>query len=119
MRQAGFLASAGRMALRDNVSRMALDHALARQLGEQLAVLPGLCTDIASIETNMAMVHVAPEMMTAAEFAAGLAEHDVHVMPMGPQVLRFVTHLDVGSPQLEQLVTAAKALTEKHAGKLG
>lgn len=119
MRQAGFLASAGRMALRDNVSRMALDHALARQLGEQLAVLPGLCTDIATIETNMAMVHVAPEMMTAAEFAAGLAEHDVHVMPMGPQVLRFVTHLDVGSPQLEQLVTAAKALTEKHAGKLG
>ena len=111
MRQAGFLASAARMALRDNVSRMTLDHALARQLGERLNDLPGLSCDVASIETNMAMVHVAPDCMTAADLAGKLAEHDVHVMAMGPQVLRFVTHLDVGSPHLEQLVTAATEIT--------
>ncbi|QDV07093.1 L-allo-threonine aldolase [Planctomycetes bacterium Poly30] len=115
MRQAGFLASAARMALRDNVSRMTLDHALARKLGERLGTLPGLTCDASAIETNMAMVHVAPEMMTAAAFAEALAAHDVHVLPMGPQVLRFVTHLDVGSPQLEQLVTAAQAVTSEHA----
>ncbi len=115
MRQAGFLASAARMALRDNVSRMTLDHALARQLGERLGALPGLSCEVAGIETNMAMVHVEPEFMTAAAFAAELAKHDVHVMAMGPQVLRFVTHLDVGSPHLEQLVAAATEITAVHA----
>ena len=28
-------------------------------------------------------------------------------MPMGPQVLRFVTHFDVGKADLDRLVTAA------------
>ncbi len=111
MRQAGFLASAARMALRDNVNRMTLDHALARQLGERLGALPGLTCDVDSVETNMAMVYVDAAWMTAAEFATKLVDHDVHVMPMGPQVLRFVTHLDVGSPELEQLVVAATELT--------
>ena len=117
MRQAGLIASAARVALRDNVSRMALDHALARQLGEQLAAIPGPSCDAGSIETNMAMVHVDSEVMSAPDLSAKLAEHDVHVMAMGPQVLRFVTHLDVGAPELEALVSAASAVMAPAAAR--
>ena len=107
MRQAGLIAAAAKVALADNVQRLSLDHALAKELAERLGGIEGLEADPASVETNMAMVRVTREGMGAADFAAALAQHDVHVMPMGPELLRFVTHLDVGRPALEALEEAA------------
>ena len=45
-----------------------------------------------------------------ARVAAMLAEHDVHVMAMGPQRLRFVTHSGVGPEHVDRLVGAAEGL---------
>ena len=110
MRQAGLVAAAARVALAENVDRMADDHALARDIAERLGSIEGLRTDLASVETNMAMIHIVGGGMTAADVSAALAEHGVRVMPMGPQVLRFVTHLDVGPADVEALVAAARAV---------
>ncbi|MEM1451583.1 MAG: GntG family PLP-dependent aldolase [Planctomycetota bacterium] len=112
MRQAGLIAAAARVALAENVERLALDHALARDVAERLGAIDGLRTDPTAIETNIAMVHVEREGLTAAALASALAEHDVHVMPMGPQVLRFVTHLDLGAADVDALETAARAILE-------
>lgn len=109
MRQAGLVAAAARVALSENVERMTFDHALAQDVAVRLGALEGLTTDPASVETNMAMVHVDADRMSAAEFASGLAERGVRVMPMGPQVLRFVTHLDLGPADVDALVEAADA----------
>ena len=109
MRQAGLVAAAARVALAENVERMALDHALARSIAERLAALEGLRADPNAVETNMAMVHVTQPGLTAGAFASRLAERHVHVMPMGPQVLRFVTHLDVGPQDVDSLEQAAIA----------
>lgn len=108
MRQAGLVAAAAQVALRDNVDRMALDHALAREIAERLNAIEGLSSDPSRVETNMAMVHVTKPGVSAADFAARLAKHDVHVMPMGPDVLRFVTHLDVGRGEVDALVKGAE-----------
>lgn len=110
MRQAGVVAAAARVALAEGVSRLALDHALARDLAERLGAIPGLETEPAAVETNIAMVRVTRPDMDAAAYAAALGERGVRVMPMGPRVLRFVTHLDVGPRDLDALVAAAAAI---------
>src|SRR5438309_3016683 len=48
MRQAGVLAAAGLVALRDGVARLADDHRRARALGEGLARIPGVQIDLDS-----------------------------------------------------------------------
>src|SRR5258706_7780233 len=60
MRQVGVLAAAGRIALRDNIARLALDHARARGLAEALAGVPGLHVDPAGVETNIVIADVDP-----------------------------------------------------------
>lgn len=110
MRQAGHLAAAASLALSDCVDRLSEDHDLARGIASGLGALEGLSADPSKVDTNIVMVTVEVEHHDAASFAAALAEHGVRVMPMGEQVLRFVTHRDVGPEDLERLITAAKSV---------
>lgn len=110
MRQAGLLAAAARVALAQNVGRLALDHALARDVAERLGKIEGLSSDPARVDTNIVMVTVEREGLTAAAVADGLGQHGVQVMAMGPQVLRFVTHLDLGADDVQRLERAAVAV---------
>ncbi len=105
MRQAGIIAEAGRMALAEGVERLGDDHALARGLAERVAEVDGMAVDLSTVETNMALVAVECEGWDAAGLAAELAKHGVRVMPMG-ESLRFVTHLDVGDDDVDQLIVA-------------
>jgi threonine aldolase len=111
MRQAGVLAAAGLIALRDGVQRLELDHELAQQLAQRLGQLDGLSTDPDGVDTNIVLVGVEREGWNAPELAEALGKRGVGVMPMG-QNLRFVTHLGVGPEDLDQLVTAAADLLQ-------
>jgi len=109
MRQAGVLAAAGLIALRDGVQRLELDHQLAQTVAKRLGAIAGLHADPASVDTNIVMVRVQHPNWDAPRLAAALGERGVGVMPMG-QNLRFVTHLGVGSEDVDGLVTAAEEL---------
>jgi threonine aldolase len=110
MRQSGLLAAAGLMALEENVERLAEDHALARRLATALDAREGLACPPGSIETNLVPCRVELSGMDAAALSAALAEHDVLVMALGPDVLRFVTHLDVGDEDVVRLERALDAI---------
>jgi threonine aldolase len=110
MRQAGLLAAAARVALAETVGRLALDHALAREVAERLGRIDGLVADPSAVATNIAMVTVDREGLSAARVAELLGEHGVQVMAMGPQVLRFVTHLDLAAGDVDRLEEAAQAV---------
>ncbi len=56
MRQAGVLAAAGLVALREMTLRLGDDHATARRLAEGLAALPGVVVE--PVETNMVFFRV-------------------------------------------------------------
>jgi threonine aldolase len=106
MRQAGFLAAAGRYALSHHIARLADDHARARRLGEALGVDP------AGVDTNIVVLSVAD----APAFAAAAREDGVLVSVLGPRVIRLVTHLDVDDDGIDRAAKVLGALV-RHAEK--
>jgi threonine aldolase len=106
MRQAGILAAAGLYALDHNVPRLAEDHANARLLGEALSALPGASLPL-PVETNLLFVSFLGR--SAADLTARFRQAGVLCNPEGsrPDLLRFVTHLDVTR---EDVVEAARRI---------
>jgi threonine aldolase len=108
MRQAGVVAAAGRIALRDNIARLAQDHARARRLATELSGIPGLRVDPAQVETNIVIADVDPpeavsgwlEVLRAGGVLAGT---------MGRGRIRFVTHLDVDDAGIDRAVAVMRA----------
>jgi threonine aldolase len=103
MRQSGIVAAAGLYALEHHVDRLAEDHARARRLAEGLAALPGVTIDAATVETNIVIFGV-PD---APAFCAGLDRDGVGMLPVGPDRVRAVTHLDVDDSGIERALEAA------------
>jgi threonine aldolase len=101
MRQAGILAAAGLHALDHHVARLAEDHAHAARLGTLLAQLPGAHLQF-PVETNLLFVSF--ERQPAAALAARLRDAGLLCNPEGsrPDLLRFVTHLDVSASDVEE-----------------
>ncbi|MGZ3428043.1 MAG: low-specificity L-threonine aldolase [Polyangia bacterium] len=96
MRQAGILAAAGLYALEHNVARLAEAHANARRFGEPLARTPGIVLDAATIETNIVIWELGPEVpMDAATFVARARDKGLLLNAVAARRLRAVTHLDV------------------------
>ena len=96
MRQAGILAAGALWALEHNLKRLADDHVSARQFAAVIADAPGVQLDLATVETNIVVWELAPEVPMN---AAGLVERakgvGVLLNTMGERRVRAVTHLDV------------------------
>jgi threonine aldolase len=104
MRQAGVLAAAGLVALRDHVARLAEDHRRAQLLGEAIAERWPASVDPGTVETNIVVAtHPDP-----ARVLAHLASEGVLAGTVAPGRLRFVTHLDVDDLGIEHAVKAIR-----------
>lgn len=101
MRQAGVLAAAGLYALQHQVQRLAEDHAKAAHLGEALTELG---YSVEPVQTNMVYVQLGER---AGQIKGFMAERGIAVSA-APR-LRLVTHLDVGSADIELVVEAFAA----------
>jgi threonine aldolase len=109
MRQSGIIAAAGIYALDHHLDRLADDHANARRLAQDLAQIPGIEIDPASVQTNMVYFNVDKTGVSASEVAAGLLDHGVRIGPVDEATMRAVTHLDVDA---EGIAAAGSALRE-------
>ncbi|MCK5124961.1 MAG: low-specificity L-threonine aldolase [candidate division Zixibacteria bacterium] len=108
MRQVGILAAAGIYALENNIGRLAYDHMNAKYLGDQFSKINGLSVDLETVQTNIVIVDIENEKMTADEFIDQLASHNVRCIKFSPQRVRFVTHLDVSEDDCKMAVEAVK-----------
>jgi len=106
MRQAGGIAAAGIVALRDGVTRLSEDHRFARVLANRLAAFPALRVDPDAVETNIVLCDVAGSGLDGRAFATALMERGVHASPRPPHAVRFVTHRLIGGPEVELLIAA-------------
>jgi threonine aldolase len=101
MRQVGIIAAGALYALEHHIDRLAEDHEKARVLAAAIRETPGLALDPDIVETNIVIFKLAPELGSAAEFAARLREQGVRMNAVGPQRIRAVTHLDVSMKLVE------------------
>ncbi len=99
MRQAGILAAAGLYALDHNFDRLDDDHVKARMIAMAVAALPHVSFDLATVQTNIVIFHMADGAPDAATIAARAKEAGVLVTVFGPRTLRAVAHLDVTAEQ--------------------
>jgi threonine aldolase len=112
MRQAGIIAAAGVYALENNVERLAEDHANARLFADRLADVPGIAVEPDAVETNIVFFDVGGTGLTADQVAERLADHGVRIGPMGEDLMRAVTHLDVTTEQVAKAAAAVRAVVE-------
>lgn len=106
MRQVGYLAAAGIYALDNNIDRLKSDNDRAKYLGNILAKLPFVETVI-PVESNI-VIFTLREKDGVYKFLANLKEHDIHAMPLDPQNVRFVTHLDFSDSFLLKVESVLK-----------
>jgi len=112
MRQAGVIAQAARVAIRDHRSRLVRDHDNARRIANTLANVPGVRVDLASVETNIVMVdtpRVESNRVVEAARACG-----VLMSGFGPHRVRVVTHLDVESTAVHGGEILAEVIERLH-----
>ncbi|GGK70501.1 low specificity L-threonine aldolase [Rufibacter glacialis] len=103
-RQAGFLAAAGLYALQNHVTRLQEDHDHATLLGNALAQAPYVAS-VMPVETNIVIFTLAPEVTTDA-FLGYLAQKGIQGTSFGPQMIRFVTHLDLSPDMVTAIIQA-------------
>jgi threonine aldolase len=113
MRQAGVIAAAGLIALRQGPGRLAEDHENARRLAAALAGLPGVEIDPATVQTNILVCRIGDiggHQGRAAGFLARLEENGVLASHVSTDQVRFVTHLDVTGPRIDEALQRIRRL---------
>ena len=95
MRQVGVIAAAALYALEHNLARLAEDHANAKRLAAALAQMRGISIDPSTVETNIVYFDLDAAFAAADDFCQALRAEGVWMLPVGPQRVRAVTHLDV------------------------
>lgn len=96
-RQAGVLAAAGLYAVRNNVDRLAEDHANARAVADVLAdAVPGSVKPD-QVETNIVVADLSATGKSVAQVIDQAKAEGVLIGGVGATTLRLVTHLDVSA----------------------
>jgi len=111
MRQVGIFGAAALHGLDHHRARLADDHRNARRLAEAVSRSPRVQLDLATVQTNIVVFHLPPEMpMDAPAVALRARERGVLLNAFGPRTLRAVTHLDVTAAQCERAARVLVAL---------
>lgn len=112
MRQAGVLAAAGLISLREMTQRLHEDHENACALAEGLAAIPHIRLDPARVRTNMIFFDLADDAPLAPEaLAARLKkEYSIYISAGGRKNIRLVTHYWITRERVEQVLEALRTL---------
>jgi threonine aldolase len=110
LRQAGVLAAAGLLALKEQVACLAQDHGRAKQLAKGLAAIPGLVIRPEDTEINMVFFSFPPARKP--EKAAGIVEafarRGIRINEPRLGEFRFVTHYWVGDREIDAVLEASR-----------
>ncbi len=101
MRQVGIIAAAGLYAVKNNIKRLADDHANARFLAEQLNNLDVFDIEMERVQSNIIVANLNSKK-DSSEIVEQLNKLNVKAVPFGQKKIRFVTHLDVNRADCEE-----------------
>lgn len=107
-RQAGYIAAAGNYALDHNIHRLVEDHDRAKEIGAVLESLDYV-EEVYPCETNI-LIFKLTDKFTNEVFLKKLADKKILAFGFGPQLIRFVTHLDFTDDHMTELISVLKTL---------
>jgi len=111
MRQAGILAAAGRIALRDMTRRLGEDHRAAADLAGALAAIPGLEVLPAPFRINMVFFRSDGLGLSDQALMDRLASAGILANPPEDGIMRLVTHYWVTPEDLRRTVEVFRSLS--------
>jgi threonine aldolase len=114
MRQAGVMAAAGLIALRDGPGRLADDHRRAKRLGDVIDDLPGLRL-VSPVYTNLIFVTWDPDVLDLDVFVEESAKHGVGVGGARGDMFRLVTHHQISDVDIDEAADVLAAAADAAA----
>ncbi len=112
MRQAGFLAAAGLIALKDMTRRLHEDHENARYLAAELKKLPHIQIDPSAVEINMVFFKIDRDAAFCARLPGELLHEGIKINGEDQGLFRFVTNNDVSSADIDRVVSLLRSMLE-------
>lgn len=113
MRQAGVIASAGIIALKEMTERLKEDHENAKLLADGLAKIDKVKDGLIRGETNMVMLNTKAVDMKAVDLASELNKRNLKVSVYGPYTIRLVTHKDVSRDDILYAISIFEDIFKK------
>ncbi len=110
MRQAGVIAAAGIYALENNISRLIDDHQRAKKLASAINEMEMFSVDLEGVQTNMVYVKILGTL-NANQVVEKLAQYDVHVLALGDDLLRAVTHIHITDEDIQKSINAFETIS--------
>jgi threonine aldolase len=112
MRQAGFIAAAGIVALDKMRARLPEDHENARRLARLLAGIPGIKIDLESVQINMVFFAV-EKRISPDKIVERFRSEGIKINPPEGSIFRFVTNYWVRGPDIERIAATMRKALEK------
>ena len=121
MRQAGVVAAAGLVALKEMVERLEVDHANARRLAVGLEGVKGLKVNAKDVDSNIVYVRVREDEfgMREMDLQAALKAEGVWMGVTGVGVVRFVVHYEVSEADIDHVVDVITRLGQRNSKGAG
>ena len=104
MRQAGILAAAGIIALREMTTRLGEDHENARHMAAKLAGLPGFSVEEDALDINMVFFRL-PSGVDGKALASYMEGEGVRISPPEGGLARFVAHYWIKKEHIDKVIS--------------
>lgn len=104
MRQAGHMAAAGLVALREMIGRLQEDHAHAQLLTNALLEINEALVDCHSHSTNIVLVDFSAVNRTAHQMVEALASYGIRIKPISKFKCRMVTHWGISEQDIKDTI---------------
>jgi threonine aldolase len=108
MRQAGVIAAAGLVALKETPPLIEQDHVNARKLAEGMAEIPGLLIEPEAVETNLVFFRYKEGGIGPARFVSELAERGILIGGDRQGTSRACTHHQISAEDVETVLAAMR-----------
>jgi len=113
MRQVGVLAAAGLVALDNGPKRLHMDHENAKFLANELASVPGITLNPATVQTNIVIFDVRKSGWASGDILNTLSQRGVLAVPVDNDKIRMVTHLDVNRNAVERAANITREVFQR------
>ncbi len=110
LRQSGFLAAAGLVALQDMIQRLKEDHENALLLGKELSKIPGIKVDMDDIHLNMVFFDMKDTGYDSDRLVEEFFSRGIKINPAEDGIMRFVTNYWVGVEDIHYVIQTMKDL---------